>query len=282
MNTNRYLRAGSLFVFFTAFAACNAITGASDVEFDPEMHGSAGSASGSGGANGASTGSWNDGETSGSGVGSSTATSGVGSTVGAGGANSTASNSSASSVVASSSAASSGSGGAVAWPAGPYGVTIGKTVPESLSWAGYVEGSKSPATLSLQSWYDPDGTKGIEAILVITSQFGCGPCYEEAQTLQGHSQSWKSQGYGIKVLQLVVNDSNGDSADISAANEWKAKFGLVDIAVGADPNDEMAPGGSFGTPLQTLIDPRTMKVIDVTEGFSGDFSDVESLADTNK
>ena len=280
MNTNRYLGAGSLFVFFTAFAACNAITGASDVEFDPEMHGSAGSASGSGGANGASTGSWNGGETSGSGVGSSTATSGVGSTVGAGGANSTASNSSASSVVASSSAACSG--GAVAWPAGPYGVTIGKTVPESLSWAGYVEGSKSPATLSLKSWYDPDGTKGIEAILVITSQFGCGPCYEEAQTLQGHSQSWKSQGYGIKVLQLVVNDSNGDSADISAANEWKAKFGLVDIAVGADPNDEMAPGGSFGTPLQTLIDPRTMKVIDVTEGFSGDFSDVESLADTNK
>ncbi len=272
MLKTKTLQIAALLVSLSAVAACNAITGAGALELDAAIKDSATAGSGVGGSNSSSGATGTSEEV----AASSTSNGVVGSAVGSGGTTST------SSVAASSTAASSGAGGSLAWPAGPYGVAPGMTLPENLSWAGYAEGTNKAGTIALKNWYDPSGSKGVDAILVITSQFGCGPCAEEAQTLQGHTVAWKSQGYGIKVLQLVVNDSNGNSPDASAASEWKNQFGLVDIAVGADPNDAMAPGGSYGTPLQTLINPRTMKVISVVEGFSGSFSDAESLAASNQ
>ena len=70
-------------------------------------------------------------------------------------------------------ATSSGSGSnPCQYPAGPYGVGQGQTVPPSLSWQGYAPGASSPSTLSIQEFFDCDGAKGIHAILFDTSQYG--------------------------------------------------------------------------------------------------------------
>jgi hypothetical protein len=279
-------------------AACNNITGVGDIILDPDFDPSNGATTGSGknpgptaGA-GASTGKVTasagagaggpTGPSSGNGSGpgaTSVATTGpttAATTSGAGGASTSTSVS-----TSASTAASSGAGGMVAWPAGPYGVAQGKTIPENMSFSGYPEGSSQPGTIAMKSWYDPDGSKGIHGILVTTSQFGCGPCAQEAQSMETKISGWKQKGWNIKVLTLILNDQYGGSAKTSSAGAWKQKFGLTNVAVGADPPFTMAGGYGYGTPLEVTIDPRTMKVADVDEGYTGSFPTLESIAAKN-
>jgi hypothetical protein len=58
------------------------------------------------------------------------------------------------------------------YPTGPYGVAVNQTVPPSLTWQGYSPGASSPGTVSIQELFDCDGSKGIDAILFDTSQYG--------------------------------------------------------------------------------------------------------------
>ncbi|MBM4357614.1 MAG: redoxin domain-containing protein, partial [Deltaproteobacteria bacterium] len=281
-------------------AGCNSITGASSIEIDAELHGSTGN--GWGDADGVTVGPTGV-TTGGSGeVASVTVTSSVAGSGGAtassssvtGGGGSTASSSAVTSVVASSVAASSvvsssvastaastGSGGPVSWPAGPYGVNTGKTVPEKLAWDGYPEGNGGSTTLAIKDWYDPDGSKEIHAILVITSQYGCGPCTQEAKSLEAEIKGWKSQGLNIKVITLIIDDPYGGYPDVQAAGQWKTQYGLLNVAVGADPDYAFAASSSFATPQQTVVNPRTMKVVSVHEGYNGDYSKLENLALSN-
>ncbi|RLB58453.1 MAG: hypothetical protein DRI90_16720 [Deltaproteobacteria bacterium] len=95
-------------------------------------------------------------------------------------------------------------------------------------------------------------------------------------------QSWASQGLGIKWITLMLDDSNGGTPTTAGALQWKNYWGLDSVAVCADPYYSMVPGSSVGTPMTTLVDPRTMKVIAIQEGYSGNYSQLEQLANSNK
>ncbi|HHH27494.1 MAG TPA: hypothetical protein ENK57_03965 [Polyangiaceae bacterium] len=58
------------------------------------------------------------------------------------------------------------------YPAGPYGVAQGQIVPPNLTWQGFAPGSSTPETISIQDFFDCDGSRGINAVLFDTSQFG--------------------------------------------------------------------------------------------------------------
>jgi len=58
------------------------------------------------------------------------------------------------------------------YPAGPYGVGQGQTVPPNLTWQGYAPNSNSVSTIKIEDFFDCDGTRGIDAVLFDTSQFG--------------------------------------------------------------------------------------------------------------
>ena len=129
-----------------AMVACNVISGADDVTFSDDDDGS-----GNGGstAQGGTTTAGNGGSTT-----NSTTTSGVGG-AGSGG---------------------QGSGGMppqpCVYPSGPYGVAQGQTVPPTLSWQGYLPGASTPTTITMDSFLDCDGSRGIDALVVDTSQYG--------------------------------------------------------------------------------------------------------------
>ncbi len=129
------------------FGACNMVTGADGIVIADE----------------------DDDETSGAGQGGAT-TAGPGATNGAGGDPST--------VGAGGMATSSGTQGVGAgptsceYPAGPYGVGQGQVVPPTISWQGYAPGASAPSTITMESLFDCDGSKNINAIVVDTSQFG--------------------------------------------------------------------------------------------------------------
>ncbi len=241
---------------------CNSLSGADELAIGPEID--------SDGAVGVTTGV-------GAGGASSAEASVTAATVGA--------TSGAATSGASGSAASSGAGGGPVtekpWPSGPYGVAEGGTVPEGFSWDGYPEQASSPGKIAIKDYFDPDGKKGIDALLIVTSQFNCGPCYEEAQALEGQVASWKQQGYDIRVLTLIIDDPNDGEANIGAAATWKDMFGLTNVAVAADPGYAFVPGSSVGTPQETVVDPRTMKVVSVIEGYSGAYPELEGIAAKN-
>ncbi|MCA9618624.1 MAG: hypothetical protein KC731_06375 [Myxococcales bacterium] len=79
----------------------------------------------------------------------------------------------------------------------------------------------------------------------------------------------------------MLDGPNEGPPSPEGAKTWKDKFGLVNVSVFADPNFSMVSGGSVGTPMMTVIDPRTMQVTYVQQGFSGEFGEVESLAKQN-
>ena len=107
-----------------------------------------------------------------------TATAGVGAQSTAVGATTTTTTVAASSsatggeAIASVTAAATG-GQACEWPqASGYGVGQGQVVPENLSWQGFMPDSSQSATVAIADFFDCDGSRGINAIMVETSQFG--------------------------------------------------------------------------------------------------------------
>ena len=190
-------------------------------------------------------------------------------------------------VTVTSSVSSTSSGdGQPSWPQENVGYNIGQTISESLTWPGYLEGDPNTSqlnTLSPHQWYDPDGSKSINAVLVITSKYECSACASEAKQLQNLAEDWSSQGLGIKIVVLMTTNSEANGPPTTSSTfQWKSQYGLIGVAVGVDPNFTFSISSAFATPLHTIINPRDMKVVDVQEGNIEDYSTLESTANENK
>jgi thiol-disulfide isomerase/thioredoxin len=167
------------------------------------------------------------------------------------------------------------------YPSGPYGKTQGSTVPPNLTWQGYAPGSSSVSTISTSDLYDCDGRFGIHAILFAQSALWCGVCQQEAQIMPQWMQTWGPQG--VKIGTLIIQDQAGQPANASHALLWRNNFNLGSIAyVVADPAFSFAHSGNNGLPMNILIDPRTMKVVKIVEGYGGMDPAVSQLALKNK
>ena len=81
--------------------------------------------------------------------------------------------------------------------------------------------------------------------------------------------NWRSMGLNIQVVMLLLDDPNEGPPTMVGVQTWKDQFGLHDVGVFADPTFSMVPGSSVGTPQATIIDPRTMVVEYLEEGWDG-------------
>src|SRR5262245_61872445 len=66
-------------------------------------------------------------------------------------------------------------GGVCAYPEARYGYEAGDVSPPTLSWQGSAEQGRALG-VSLADYFDCDGSRGINAILVDQSAAWCGPC----------------------------------------------------------------------------------------------------------
>lgn len=145
-------------------------------------------------------------------------------------------------------------------------------VAADFTWDAILPGAPAGSTgpISMKDFYDPDGTRGINAIVIITDAEWCGACAAEAQTLEGRIQAkWGADG--VAVMALMIEDTVKDRTVpnvTSAAERWSKRFNFTDIAIGVDPLFHFQKPGTNGLPVNVVIDPRTMTTVARTDGAS--------------
>lgn len=156
------------------------------------------------------------------------------------------------------------------YPAAPYGRTVGSTLSPFLHWQGYAPGATEVGDVSIKDYFDCDGSKGITAIVFDESALWCGPCQEMASGLEDVvTGTWGPAG--VAVVSLIAENSKQQAASVADAKSWKDAFGLDHVAVVADPRYSLVTTTSseIGLPYTVLVDPRTMKIVEVFEGWAG-------------
>lgn len=156
----------------------------------------------------------------------------------------------------------------------------GKQLDPSLSWEGYPKGQSEPTTIRLSDFHDPDGSKGIVALLITQDAFTCDFSYEATREIHGRWPGWNDDG--IEVLQLVVFDYGDKEATVETARAWKEHFD-ASWGVGADPAFTFHEVGSNPLPVQIVVDPRTLTIV-ARENANDHrmLTELEALADKNR
>ncbi len=167
------------------------------------------------------------------------------------------------------------------YPPGPYGITTGAVLNPSLSWQGYAPGASASSTVTARDYFDCDGTKGINALYIDVSSMDCPACQAEAQDLPGQmSGAWGQDG--VKVLTLLVGNASGNPPALPDAQTWIGTYGLGAIAVCIDPYNTFYTPDLTAIPDGILVNPRTMTIVSVSQGYGGPDPAVDALAQKNK
>ncbi len=164
-----------------------------------------------------------------------------------------------------------GDSGASGYPAGPYGSSEGDTVENFLftqAWldpeaAGYDPAKLAPIQFS--DFYDPDGTKGIEILLVNTAAVWCSACKAEhggsgsTKNLNDHFDELSPKGF--RILSLLFQDAQSNPATPDHLVAWTSSF-ETHFPMGLDPEFQMGRYATSETaPLNMVVDARTMKIL---------------------
>ncbi len=159
----------------------------------------------------------------------------------------------------------------VSYPKGPYGVNLGDTLNPHLSWAGYAPQSSTVTSLTMSDLWDCDGSKGIDALMIDTSAGWCAACETQAND-EGQLVA-QYVALNIKPVTLVIMDAAENTATTDTALAWRTTYKLDGIGVYADPNFFLMPTNTntVGLPLTLIIDPRTMKVVVVGQGYGSSY-----------
>jgi len=167
------------------------------------------------------------------------------------------------------------------YPNGPYGIDTGMIVSPDMTWQGYVANSSAVSTIKMRDFFDCDGTKGINAILVDTSAVWCGPCNQESSQLESvMMQQWSP--LGVQVLLLLWQNISRGPATMADVTAWKSKYGLDMVSCAVDDQFQFAhPNSSVSLPTNVLIDPRSMKIVAIGKGYGGGPDPVVAKLATN-
>jgi hypothetical protein len=161
---------------------------------------------------------------------------------------------------------------AVPYPAGPYGLLAGDVFP-NLVLDGY-RGARAPwGKLAMAMYYDPDGRRGINALVIDVSAPWCWSSRDFAKMIPRFQADTIDRG--ARFLTVLVQDARRDPPTQATVDEWLDNYSLTsDIAI--DRAEQTTPVGS-AVPRIYIINPRTMRIVRVNEGFAPDSATLPGL-----
>lgn len=156
------------------------------------------------------------------------------------------------------------------YPEGPYGTEPGDVLANACfqGWSSpdrtaHAENTLEP--LALADFHDPDGTRGIDLLLINTAALWCSACRIEHETLPQKASSLAPRG--LVILTALFQDNEGKPADLNDMTLWVETFG-TNFPIVLDPSYSFGIYASAETaPLNLVVDPRTMTI---TRKFIGD------------
>jgi hypothetical protein len=158
------------------------------------------------------------------------------------------------------------------YPPGPYGTARGAVIEnlQFLGWhsplaAGYQ--ATTMGAVGLSDFYDPDGQKGIELLLINAVAVWCSVCRTEYADIVNNQLYEQLQPRGVEFLGVLFEDNNADPARYVDMESWSSAYG-VSFPFVLDPG--FKTGVYFdrsATPMNMLVDARTMQVLQVITGY---------------
>lgn len=154
------------------------------------------------------------------------------------------------------------------YPAGPYGFRVGQTFPD-ISIDGYIGAAGDWKSIALADYYDPDGARGVRGLYLTVSAPWCPACVSEAKTLPAAYAS-TYRGRGARLLTVLPQDGDSKPATRATIDAWIASF-KTNYDIAADPallsvEHDASGGGTLALPYNYVIDPRTMKIVQINSG----------------
>jgi hypothetical protein len=160
-----------------------------------------------------------------------------------------------------------------AYPEAPYGYAEGSTVP-NFDFLGWSE----PATVNfdinqlenidLAHFYDPDGSKGVELLMVSAVAVWCSVCQVEYAELRDNATYETYQSRGLEMLGVLFEDADAGPARYSDLVTWSRVF-EVNFPFVIDPGFKI---GAFfdrsATPMNMVVDAKTMEIIVSMTGYN--------------
>ena len=162
-----------------------------------------------------------------------------------------------------------------AYPAGPYGTTRGATI-QNLSFLGWKHPDLSgydPSkfeTVRLSDFYDPDGHTGVKLLAINASAVWCSVCRSEYQDMHTSDVYGNLHPQGLEIFGTLFEDNAYYPAQPQDLKNWGAlSTHAVKFPLGLDPGFKLgAYFDSDATPLNMLIDVRTMTIVQISMGIS--------------
>ena len=158
------------------------------------------------------------------------------------------------------------------YPAGPYGWEKGSTVP-NLKWYGWLnpqEANYDPnamTTIQFSDFYDPDGKK-TKAIFLNASAVWCTVCRGEQSKIRNELATWGPKG--VAFMETIFEDAQQGPSTRQDLVYWAKTF-KVTWPLLLDPGNKLSAMFDVNaTPMNAIIDPRTMKIVSVITGVPDD------------
>jgi hypothetical protein len=164
------------------------------------------------------------------------------------------------------------------YPPGPYGTGIGATLEDFafLGWHDPVAAAYDQTKLEqvrLSEYYDPEGSSGSKLLWINASAVWCSVCRSEMQDIKNNNVRAEFAPKGVQLMVTLFEDSRSGPAKPLDLHNWGSiPAHAIDFPLVLDPSFKL---GTFftsdATPLNMLVDVRTMKVISLTMGYSADY-----------
>ena len=164
------------------------------------------------------------------------------------------------------------------YPAGPYGTGVHATLENFafLGWHDPVAANYDVSKLEqvrLSEYYNPDGRSDVKLIWINASAVWCSVCRAELTYIRDNHVRATFQPKGVQLIETLFEDNKSGPAKPLDLHNWGMQSSFaIDFPLLLDPGFKL---GAFftsdATPLNMLVDARTMQVIDATMGYSQDY-----------